>query len=35
LPALFPRLVVLESWQGVTDGPNPTAVARLAARRAR
>jgi hypothetical protein len=34
LPALFPRLVVLDSWQGVTDGPNPAAVARLAARRA-
>jgi SAM-dependent methyltransferase len=33
LPALFPGLEVIESWEGVTDGPHPAALARLAARR--
>ncbi len=33
LPALFPGLEILDYWQGVTDDPNPTALARLAARR--
>jgi SAM-dependent methyltransferase len=34
LPALFPGLRVLSSWEGVEErGPKPEAVARLAARR--
>jgi SAM-dependent methyltransferase len=33
LPKLFPGLEVLEFWEGVTDGPTPAAVARLAARK--
>jgi SAM-dependent methyltransferase len=33
LPKLFPGLEVLEFWEGVTEGPSPAAVARLAARR--
>lgn len=33
LPRLFPELQVLESWEGISDGARPEAVARLAARR--
>jgi len=33
LPTLFPELEVLEAWEGTTDGPKPSALARLAARR--
>ena len=33
LPKLFPGLEVLEFWEGVTGGPAPAAVARLAARK--
>jgi len=33
LPTLFPRLEVIDYWEGVTAGPNPAALARLAARR--
>ena len=33
LPRLFPDLEVLESWEGLSSGPKPEAVARLAARR--
>jgi SAM-dependent methyltransferase len=33
LPGLFPGLEILASWEGLTPGPRPEAVARLAARR--
>jgi SAM-dependent methyltransferase len=33
LPALFPDVERLTSWEGVTQDPRPEAVARLAARR--
>ena len=33
LPELFPGLEVLSFWEGVTEGPSPTALARLAARK--
>ena len=33
LPTLFAELEILESWEGVTSGDRPEAVARLAARR--
>jgi SAM-dependent methyltransferase len=33
LPELFPGLEVIESWQGVTEGNKPAALARFAARR--
>jgi len=33
LPGLFPGLEILDSWEGVTDGESPTALARLVARR--
>ncbi len=32
LRQLFPQLEVLDSWEGITRGPRPEAVARLAAR---
>jgi SAM-dependent methyltransferase len=34
LPALFPELEPLESWEGRSDGASPECLARLAARRA-
>jgi tellurite methyltransferase len=33
LPRLFADLEVLETWEGISEGPRPEAVARLAARR--
>jgi SAM-dependent methyltransferase len=33
LPELFPGLEVLAFWEGVTEGPQPAALARLAARK--
>jgi SAM-dependent methyltransferase len=33
LPELFPSLEILESWEGISEGNAPTAVARLAARK--
>lgn len=33
LPQLFAGLEIIESWEGLTSGPRPEAVARLAARR--
>jgi SAM-dependent methyltransferase len=33
LPRLFPQLEVLESWEGLSPGPTPSALARLLARR--
>lgn len=33
LPELFSALEIVESWEGVSSGPKPEAVARLAARR--
>jgi SAM-dependent methyltransferase len=33
LPRLFPQLEVLETWEGLTPGERPSALARLLARR--
>ena len=33
LPQLFPNLEVLATWEGITEGERPSAIARLAARK--
>ena len=33
LPRLFPELEILETWEGLSPGPTPSALARLLARR--
>ena len=33
LPRLFSELETIEAWEGTTEGPRPTALARLVARR--